>query len=133
MITIIIITIILILLITRYKTDSNANTYDSSDCMKHNSREIQAEFGRGRVRRAADGGARRGAVGQHLLKPGKSQEKRELFVRTYIRNVLYAPNALSSAAENLAKNGLSPVSITRFPLTRLSPGAGLLRNRFFHR
>ena len=24
-----------------------------------------------------------------------------------------------------------PVSITRFPLRRFSPGAGLLRNRFF--
>ena len=28
---------------------------------------------------------------------------------------------------------LHPVSITRFPLRRFSPGAGLLRNRFFHR
>ena len=26
-----------------------------------------------------------------------------------------------------------PVSITRFPLTRFSPGAGLLRSPFFHR
>ena len=28
---------------------------------------------------------------------------------------------------------IHPVSITRFPLRRFSPGAGLLRNRFFHR
>ena len=28
---------------------------------------------------------------------------------------------------------LHPVSITRFPLTRFSPGSGLLRNPFFHR
>ena len=28
---------------------------------------------------------------------------------------------------------LHPVSITRFPLTRFSPGAGLLRNPFVHR
>ena len=28
---------------------------------------------------------------------------------------------------------IHPVSITRFPLTRLSPGSGLLRNPFFHR
>ena len=28
---------------------------------------------------------------------------------------------------------LNPVSITRFPLRRFSPGAGLLRNRLFHR
>ena len=28
---------------------------------------------------------------------------------------------------------LRPVSITRFPLRRFSPGAGLLRNRFVHR
>ena len=28
---------------------------------------------------------------------------------------------------------LHPVSITRFPLRRFSPGAGLLRNPFFHR
>ena len=27
---------------------------------------------------------------------------------------------------------LHPVSITRFPLTRFSPGAGLLRNPFVH-
>ena len=27
---------------------------------------------------------------------------------------------------------IHPVSITRFPLRRLSPGAGLLRNMFFH-
>ena len=26
----------------------------------------------------------------------------------------------------------NPVSITRFPLSRFSPGAGLLRYRFFH-
>ena len=26
-----------------------------------------------------------------------------------------------------------PVSITRFPLRKFSPGAGLLRNRFVHR
>ena len=26
-----------------------------------------------------------------------------------------------------------PVSITRFPLSRFSPGAGLLRNPFVHR
>ena len=28
---------------------------------------------------------------------------------------------------------IHPVSITRFPLTRFSPGSGLLRNPFFHR
>ena len=28
---------------------------------------------------------------------------------------------------------MHPVSITRFPLRRFSPGAGLLRNRFCHR
>ena len=28
---------------------------------------------------------------------------------------------------------LCPVSITRFPLRRFSPGAGLLRNPLFHR
>ena len=28
-------------------------------------------------------------------------------------------------------NSVHPVSITRFPLRRFSPGAGLLRNRFF--
>ena len=28
---------------------------------------------------------------------------------------------------------IHPVSITRFPLTRFSPGAGLLRNPFCHR
>ena len=28
---------------------------------------------------------------------------------------------------------IHPVSITRFPLSRFSPGAGLLRNPFFHR
>ena len=28
---------------------------------------------------------------------------------------------------------IHPVSITRFPLRRFSPGAGLLRNRFVHR
>ena len=28
---------------------------------------------------------------------------------------------------------LHPVSITRFPLTRFSPGSGLLRNPLFHR
>ena len=28
---------------------------------------------------------------------------------------------------------LHPVSITRFPLTRFSPGAGLLSNLLFHR
>ena len=28
---------------------------------------------------------------------------------------------------------LHPVSITRFPLTRFSPGSGLLRNPFVHR
>ena len=28
---------------------------------------------------------------------------------------------------------IHPVSITRFPLSRFSPGAGLLRNPFVHR
>ena len=32
-----------------------------------------------------------------------------------------------------ASRGLHPVSITRFPLRRFSPGAGLLRNPFVHR
>ena len=31
------------------------------------------------------------------------------------------------------KQGVHPVSITRFPLTRFSPGSGLLRNPFVHR
>ena len=33
----------------------------------------------------------------------------------------------------LRRATLHPVSITRFPLTRFSPGSGLLRNRFCHR
>ena len=32
-----------------------------------------------------------------------------------------------------AKRSVHPVSITRFPLTIFSPGAGLLRNPFVHR
>ena len=36
-------------------------------------------------------------------------------------------------AELLRPSELHPVSITRFPLRRLSPGAGLLRNPFVHR
>ena len=34
---------------------------------------------------------------------------------------------------SLALKRVHPVSITRFPLSRFSPGAGLLRNPFFHR
>ena len=33
----------------------------------------------------------------------------------------------------LRQGGVHPVSITRFPLRRFSPGAGLLRNPFVHR
>ena len=32
--------------------------------------------------------------------------------------------------QRLVRSVVHPVSITRFPLTRFSPGSGLLRNRF---
>ena len=35
-------------------------------------------------------------------------------------------------SEVFASYGLHPVSITRFPLSRFSPGAGLLRHPFFY-
>ena len=44
-----------------------------------------------------------------------------------------APNLFQKRGQNMASMILHPVSITRFPLTRFSPGAGLLRNPFFHR
>ena len=40
---------------------------------------------------------------------------------------------LTQEARHLSYEELHPVSITRFPLSRFSPGAGLLRNPCFHR
>ena len=41
--------------------------------------------------------------------------------------------AMSVAVGFETTSAIHPVSITRFPLRRFSPGAGLLINRFFHR
>ena len=54
----------------------------------------------------------------------------------YIHIYIYVQHHFVAATLYAARNSiiskLHPVSITRFPLTRLSPGSGLLRNRFLH-
>ena len=45
----------------------------------------------------------------------------------------FIPRTHTKKATNYTCHVLHPVSITRFPLTRFSPGSGLLRNPFFHR
>ena len=55
----------------------------------------------------------------------------------YIYIYIYIEHSKFAQALDLtfpgARASLHPVSITRFPLTRLSPGSGLLRNPFVHR
>ena len=47
------------------------------------------------------------------------------------RSMLYFIIIISIILSKAPKgNGIHPVSIARFPLTRFSPGSGLLRNRF---
>ena len=51
----------------------------------------------------------------------------------FVLVLVFALVLVSALVLVLASVLVHPVSITRFPLTRFLPGAGLLRNPFFHR
>ena len=64
------------------------------------------------------------------------QEWQDHLFDYYIKQIICSPSLrllVGVVLSLLVVLSLHPVSITRFPLTRLSPGAGLLSNRLFHR
>ena len=68
----------------------------------------------------------------------RARRPRHSFVVPLLREVLklsFYPEALtrSLVLRAIFRPRIHPVSIARFPLSRFSPGAGLLRNPFVHR
>ena len=94
--------------------NNNNNNNDSNDIITNNNDRTEVA-----------------AAAEDLRSAQVSNAQRFIFTFDFTEFIIIFP--IEQFEATVSQSAVHPVSITRFPLRRFSPGAGLLRNRFFHR